>query len=323
MLHDGELDDSFWGEALLTAVYIHNRVPTRALDGKTPHEAWSGHKPRVGHVRVFGSLAFAHVPKVGRNKLALRARKCVFVGYEPDAKAYRLWDISAKAIIVSRDVDFWEGMNWGSEAAGRGGAAPVAPGTRLTGPSSSSTRNPRRAVRGSADSAKSDSSDSESDSDESDSHHDSEIEPAAPEPAAPKPATPEPVADDEKEPVEDAKESAATQPRRGGRIAKGDPGYLPHDLAVLRDRNTPGTKDIAPSLVPPRALATATCDDVEQDPRSYREAMRGPNGPEWRAECEGEINQQRKMCTYELVPRPEEPVNIVDNKWVFSSKYNA
>lgn len=321
MLYDAQLDDSFWDEALLTAVYIHNRVPTRALGGKTPHEAWSGHKPRVGHMRIFGSLAFAHVPKVGRNKLALRARRCVFVGYERDAKAYRLWDITAKAILVSRDVDFWEGVSWGSEAAGRGGAAPVAAGTKLTGPSSSSTHraNPRRAVRGIADGRVPDPSDPEP----------AAAEPAAPEPvaddepAAPEPAAPEAVAEDEKEPAEEAKQSAATQPKRRGRLAKGDPGYLPHDLAVLRDRNTPAAKDVAPSLVPSRALSTATCEDVEQDPRSYREAMRGPNAREWRAECEREINQQRKMGTYKLVPRPKERVNVVDNKWVFHSKYNA
>jgi hypothetical protein len=135
MLHDGQLDDSFWDEALRTAVNIHNRVPTRALNGKTPHEAWTGNKPRVGHMRVFGSLAYAHLPEQGRNKLALRARKCVFVGYAQDAKAYRLWDTKAKKIVVSRDVDFWEGVSWTSEAAGRGGAVPVAPGTKLTGPS--------------------------------------------------------------------------------------------------------------------------------------------------------------------------------------------
>ena len=81
-------------------------------------------------------------------------------------------------------------------------------------------------------------------------------------------------------------------------------------------------KDVAPSLVPPRALA-ATCDDVEQDPRSYREAMRGPHAREWRHECENEIDQQRKMGTWRLVPRPKQRVNIVDNRWVLHLTYNV
>ena len=62
---------------------------------------------------------------------------------------------------------------------------------------------------------------------------------------------------------------------------------------------------------------------MERDPKSYKEAMRGPNARQWRTECEGEIDQQRKMGTYKLVPRPNKPVNVVDNKWVFHSKYNA
>jgi transposase InsO family protein len=323
MLHDSQLGDAFWGEALLTAVYIHNRVSHRALNSRTPYEAWSGHKPGVGHMRAFGSLAFAHVPKVGRNKLALRARRCVFLGYEPDAKVYRLWDLSANRIIVSRDVDFWEGVSWKSEAAGRGGAAPVAAETKVTAPSSSSTRrsNPRRAVRGDDDSEVVASDDDTSDDDS---------EPASPQPvaddeaAAPEPASPvsEAAVDDEKEPAEEADSPAAAQPRRRrGRMARSDPGYIPHDLAVLRDRNSPAAGDIAPSLVAPRAMATS--DDVEQDPRSYKEAMRSAHAREWRTECKGEMSQQHEMGTYELVPRPRQRVNVVDNKWVFRSKYNA
>ena len=215
LLHDSQLDGRFWDEALLTAAYIHNRVPTRALNGKTPHEAWFGRKPRVVHLRVFGSLAFAHVPKVGRSKLASRALRCIFLGYQPDAKAYRLWDIAAKTIIVSRDVDFWEGASWGSEAAGRGGAAPVALGTKLTGLSSSSTSstrstrssNRRKAARGSADSAESDTVSSDSEIDDSDGKYDSEAERAALEPAS---SVSEPMVDrhesEEKEPAEEAKQ---------------------------------------------------------------------------------------------------------------------
>jgi hypothetical protein len=29
----------FWGEAMVTAIYIINRSPTKALNGRTPYEA--------------------------------------------------------------------------------------------------------------------------------------------------------------------------------------------------------------------------------------------------------------------------------------------
>jgi hypothetical protein len=40
----------FWGEAVVTAVYILNRLPTKALNGRTPYEVWHGRKPVVSHL---------------------------------------------------------------------------------------------------------------------------------------------------------------------------------------------------------------------------------------------------------------------------------
>jgi transposase InsO family protein len=31
-----------WGEAMLTAVFVLNQLPTRSVDGKTSYEAWYG-----------------------------------------------------------------------------------------------------------------------------------------------------------------------------------------------------------------------------------------------------------------------------------------
>ena len=37
-----------------------------------------------------------------------RARKCVFVGYPPGIKGYKLLDLQSREIFVSRDVVFHE-----------------------------------------------------------------------------------------------------------------------------------------------------------------------------------------------------------------------
>ena len=68
----------FWGEAVSTAVYLVNRYPSRALDLKTPEEMWSGKPHELGNLRTFGCAAFAHQKD---DKLSLRSRKCVFLGY--------------------------------------------------------------------------------------------------------------------------------------------------------------------------------------------------------------------------------------------------
>jgi hypothetical protein len=43
---------------VVTTVYIMNRSPTKALNGRTPYEPWHGCKSAVSHLRVFGYLAF-------------------------------------------------------------------------------------------------------------------------------------------------------------------------------------------------------------------------------------------------------------------------
>jgi transposase InsO family protein len=49
---------TFWGEAVATAAYLENRVPTKALNGVTPFEAWHDRRPDVLHLRTFGCVAF-------------------------------------------------------------------------------------------------------------------------------------------------------------------------------------------------------------------------------------------------------------------------
>ena len=68
MLLEADLPESFWAEAVNTAVYLHNKRPTRSLEGKTPYEAWNGVKPDLSHLKVFGGDAFLHVPDEKRNK---------------------------------------------------------------------------------------------------------------------------------------------------------------------------------------------------------------------------------------------------------------
>ena len=98
----------FWGEALSTAAYLHNRSPTKALKGMTPYEAWTGEKPKVDHIRIFGCQAFVHVPKDERKKLDSKSKKCIFMGYGTTTKGYRLYDPLKKKIVFSRDVIFNE-----------------------------------------------------------------------------------------------------------------------------------------------------------------------------------------------------------------------
>lgn len=62
MLMEKGLPNTFWAEAVSTAVYLLNRCPTKAVHDKTPVEAWSGRKPSAKHLRVFGCICYTHIP---------------------------------------------------------------------------------------------------------------------------------------------------------------------------------------------------------------------------------------------------------------------
>lgn len=97
-----------WAEAVNTATYILNRVPCSQTKGTTPYELWIGKKPDLSHLRVFGSEAFAHVPKQLRDKLDAKAKKMLLVGYKGDSAGYRLYDPGAKRVSEVRNVIFNE-----------------------------------------------------------------------------------------------------------------------------------------------------------------------------------------------------------------------
>ena len=108
MLAAANLPHRFWAEALSTATYLRNRSPTKAVSEMTPFEAWTGEKPRVDGLRVFGCQAFAHIPKDERKKLDSKSRKCVLLGYGMTTKGYRLYDPVKKRVFQARDVIFNE-----------------------------------------------------------------------------------------------------------------------------------------------------------------------------------------------------------------------
>lgn len=75
LLKERNLPIKFWGEAICHSIYLLNRLPTRAVTGITPYEAWSGNKPHLEDLSVFGCLVHMRVPtekltKVDKKKQA-------------------------------------------------------------------------------------------------------------------------------------------------------------------------------------------------------------------------------------------------------------
>ena len=88
MLKDSSLPNEFWPEAAKAGVYLRSRTSIK-LDGwlTTPEEAFTGQKPSVDHLRVWGCKVYTYMnpkslPESSRkDKLMDRGRVGVFLGY--------------------------------------------------------------------------------------------------------------------------------------------------------------------------------------------------------------------------------------------------
>nr|GEV16032.1 zinc finger, CCHC-type [Tanacetum cinerariifolium] len=112
MMKAMKLPLTFWAEAVRHAIYILNRVPTRALVDKTPYEALYNRKPNLEKLRIFECTAYAKITIPHLKKLDDRSIPLVYLGVEEGSKACRLYDPIAKKKHVSRDVKFMETKPW-------------------------------------------------------------------------------------------------------------------------------------------------------------------------------------------------------------------
>ncbi|XP_073019466.1 uncharacterized protein [Primulina eburnea] len=106
------LPKSFWAEAINTTFYFLNRSPTKALPNKTPYEAWYRRKPQVQHLKVFGCIAYYHIPSQQREKFDKKGEKLIFIGYSDESKGFRFINPKTNKLIISRDVIFNEEQSW-------------------------------------------------------------------------------------------------------------------------------------------------------------------------------------------------------------------
>ncbi|RVW99855.1 Retrovirus-related Pol polyprotein from transposon TNT 1-94 [Vitis vinifera] len=99
----------FWGDAVLTACYLINRMPSSVLHDQIPHSLLFPDQPLYFlPPRVFGCTCFIHILTPGQDKLSAKAMKCLFLGYSRLQKGYRCYSLETHRYFISADVTFFE-----------------------------------------------------------------------------------------------------------------------------------------------------------------------------------------------------------------------
>ncbi|CAI5533140.1 unnamed protein product [Closterium sp. Naga37s-1] len=275
-----------------------NRVTHSALPASiTPMEAWSDQKPHVGMARIWGCMGsvMLHGHEKG-GKLDACAVMCVCVGVDMESKGWRMLDPSLMRIRIARDVGFLENVMWKDwdKAKGFGellqdaaeisqllplplsppsaavDAAEMPPSSPPPAPLSVSVQQqptplqqlsgPSVIQRRSATQATSSSSSSGQRS----------VPLSTGAPTSPATTSPPPVT---------GLQVLGIQSGTGGEEVGGDAGVVEGMLCLARE-------------VEGVALAGVSTGDV---PHTLAEALRGPEGPAWKAGAEKEVNAMRTM----------------------------
>ncbi|KAK2977888.1 hypothetical protein RJ640_022679 [Escallonia rubra] len=109
LLFQMKVPKPFWADAISTACFLINRMPSTVLHGDVPYSVLFPTKPLFPvEPRIFGSTCFVRDVRPHLTKLDPKALKCVFLGYSRLQKGYRCYSPDLHKYLVSTDVVFSE-----------------------------------------------------------------------------------------------------------------------------------------------------------------------------------------------------------------------
>ena len=98
----------FWVEALSTAVFLINRLPSMVIDLDSPFFRLFKIHPDYSALHTFGCVCFVHLPPFERHKLGAQSVQCAFMGYSHSHKGFVCYDVTNHRFRISRNVAFFD-----------------------------------------------------------------------------------------------------------------------------------------------------------------------------------------------------------------------
>lgn len=109
MLHDADLDQKFWGAAMMHSALVRNACPSSAVTtAMTPFELVHGKPFDLSKLRKFGAKAFVHVERQHRSKFSDKARTGIYIGHALHSAAHRVYASDTQRVIETAHAKFIE-----------------------------------------------------------------------------------------------------------------------------------------------------------------------------------------------------------------------
>ena len=105
----------FWADAVSTACFFINQMPSSVLNWDTPYHILFPNKPLFPiEPRIFGCTCFVRDVRPQVSKLDHKSLKCIFLGYSRVHKGYRCYCPNLRRYLVFADVKFFENIPFSS-----------------------------------------------------------------------------------------------------------------------------------------------------------------------------------------------------------------
>jgi len=108
LLNDAKLNHHFWEDAINTANFSHNLLLHKGINNKITFEIIYNSKFDYSKLKVFGCKVFFFIPKKFRSKFDNNTLPGIFLCYNQNPPAYKIYDNTNKKIILSCIVEFFE-----------------------------------------------------------------------------------------------------------------------------------------------------------------------------------------------------------------------